>query len=117
MKARQKRKLAKKDEAKLIVLCYANNECYTDLLSVGAALKKFGKYFGYQNGKWVWTGSGRFEYGANGEFPVGKSRRIPRGQKYGVIGVYRQDDLSSLNSMLRTAQAATEHELSDAFGD
>ena len=73
----------------LAVLTYADNECYTNVMSFEDALRKH-KSFYVDLEKMKWG------YG-NKEFDIGKSRYIERHRHFGVIGVYIKESIKQLN--------------------
>lgn len=81
----------------LIVLQYANNECYTTVVSVKKATSKH-KSFSVDTTKNKWSYEGK-------EYKIGNSRYIE--QHYGVIGVYDRMSIKHLDSMVHDAKEAT----------
>ena len=83
---------------KLIVLIYADNTCYTNVVPIEIAFRKHNSFYvDMSNMKWGYNEK---------EYLIGKSRYIERHQHYGVIGVYLKNSIEQLNSMVRHAQLA-----------
>ncbi len=87
-------------EERLVVLKYADNNCYVQVVSVEEAIKKYNKrYFGIDLEKLTW------KYGRS-EHKIGSSRWRERGLREGVIGVYDRCDIDHLDSMAYAAVEA-----------
>jgi len=82
---------------KLVVLKYADNECYVQVVSVKEAMEKYGeKYFGIDLAKRTWR------YGQS-QFKIGSRRECERGSRGGVIGVFNRFNIDQLDSLAHAA--------------
>lgn len=90
---------------KIVVLCHSDNGILK-ALSIEDALAKFKGEFEYDKEASTWTWP-KGDQGHRGPFEIGRDRYIREGHRYGVIGLYRSDDLKSINSMLYAARSAT----------
>ena len=92
--------LKEKDAIKmedLVVLKYADNECYVQVVSVKEAIGKYSeKYFGIDLARRKWR------YGRS-EFNIGSRRECERGSRGGVIGVYNRLSIDQLDSLAHAA--------------
>lgn len=88
-------------EHTLVVAQYADNVCYTEVVSVADARKKH-KGFSVDVKKGIWKFNGE-------EFEIGRSRTCDDRCRYGVIGVYKCDSKEQLNIMVSAVNSAVEH--------
>jgi len=85
----------------IVVLQYADNECYTTVVVPIDAIKKHGKNFSIDltNNTWIYN---------NKRHKIGESCYIDNHSHYGVIGVYDQTLIKHLNRMVMDSKSATE---------
>ena len=90
---------------KLVVLEYSDNSCYTNVLSLEGAEKKYGPSFSVDIKKKTW--SFHVPYEENTARKIGSMRHVKYGCRGGIIGVYDIDDMNQLNWMLDHSKEAT----------
>lgn len=88
----------------LVVLMYARNECYTNVVDAKEALSEYpGLSVDLKKGKWSYVrGSKLWE-----DVEIGRSIDHEYGCRGGVIGVYDRTRTEQLNSMVHHAREAT----------
>ena len=85
---------------KLVVLIYADNECYVQVVSVKEAMEKYGNgFFSIDQAKRIW------QFGKK-QFKIGSRRECKEGSRGGVIGVYNRQSIGQLDSMAHAATNA-----------
>jgi hypothetical protein len=104
--AKKKDKLLEPGE--VVVLAYANNSCYVNLLTLEEALKKF-KDYGFtvdtEKQTWTWT-SGDSYFGT--KFKFGDSRYMRHYQRFGVIACYVSNNFDHLCCLASAGSEATD---------
>lgn len=86
---------------KLVVLKYADNECYVQVVSVEEAMDQYAGFFDINLAKREWR------YGKQ-KFKISHSRECSRGSRGGIIGVYNRESVNDLDAMAHAATAAVE---------
>jgi len=89
-------------EPNIVVLQYAENNCYVNAISVEKARKKHPSFsVEIERNEW------KFE---EEKFKIGKRRNglYDKSNRYGVIGVYHADSIEELDSMVHAVVEALE---------
>lgn len=87
-----------------VVLVYSQNNCYTSVLSVKEAEKKYKEQeFSLDIDKKTWTFKGD-------HYSLAKSRWCARAARWGVISVYNRLNDKHLDLMVGTSKEATSSE-------
>lgn len=93
----------------LVVLMYADNHCYTNVVSAdNLRVKKSGATINERDGTWTAPHPSDPALAPQTQ-PIGGSRYFHRGSRWGVIGVYDRTKLEHLDSMVSDAQEATDN--------
>ncbi len=92
----------------LVVLMYASNTCYTNVvLPDNPSVKEAKTIIDADAG--TFTAPDPHAYGSVGTYQIGGNpRRCPLGSRWGTIGVYDRTNLGHLNNMVHAANSATE---------
>ncbi|MBU0907189.1 MAG: hypothetical protein KKD18_04345 [Nanoarchaeota archaeon] len=94
-------------EKQLVVLAYADNTCYTRVLSLAEAREVDPALFVYPHkGTWSFMQRGLSKPGYR-ERTIGEGIAGERGSRGGIIGVYDATNLEHLNAMVHMAREAT----------
>jgi hypothetical protein len=94
----------------LIVLQFADNNCYMQIRNVSVAIAKHGNTFSVNLNKGTWKYDGE-------ELEIGRSRYVDRHSKYGVIGVYDRNNDNHLDRMVNASNEAIRPEGNYIFSD
>ena len=91
----------------LVVLVYAANNCYTDLLLPDdPRVAKAGVTIDEARGTWTYSGLNESAHRVTQQHQIGEGFSRPHGWRWGVIGVYNKADLEHLRSMISDAKEA-----------